>query len=107
VRSKADKLMGKNPTHGQQPAKLYRDPIAPSIPPETHKVRAKPSVETVGWKPDGSGKHVMPSYPNASRGAHGLDGHPDLHATTDGAQGQAHSASGGAHGKPSPHPTRK
>jgi hypothetical protein len=51
----------------------------------------------VGWAPNGSGRHIAPTFQNHRK--HGLDGVHDMGKTTDGAQGQAWSASGGEHGK--------
>jgi hypothetical protein len=87
---------------GEQPAKLYRDPVPPSAAPVTHHPDRTPpagTIRTEGWDPR-TGRFIEPQHPHT--GQHGSDSFPDLHATTDGAQGQAHSASGGAHGKRSP-----
>lgn len=96
VRSKGMTYHGK--PHEPGYADLYRDPIAPSWAPRTHHTqRATEHVERIGWV---NGKRVELTHPNT--GKHGLNGVHDPRASTDGVQGQAWSASGGAHGKPSP-----
>jgi hypothetical protein len=82
-----------DPRQPSQPAKIQREDIAPSLPQVSHTARAKHTVEIVGHAPNGSGRFNRPSYPNASRGAHGLDGQYDPKASTDDARGQAWAAS--------------
>ncbi len=80
-------------------ARLYTDPVSPSMAPKTYTERAKPHTEVVGWQP-GSGVHRSATHPNHKKHYGGHEG--ALHANTDASQGQAWSASGGQFGRPSP-----
>jgi hypothetical protein len=78
VHSKSTKRYGRNPTEGdihgstgQQPADIEVRPIAGSIPQRTVGGPAVIAAQVVGYAPDGSGKYIKPSYPNASRSLHG------------------------------------
>jgi hypothetical protein len=84
---------------GRLAGKLYVDPIAPSAAPKTYTERVPPGgvSQRVGWV---NGQFVPPVHATTRR--HGSDGFHHPHSTTDSAQGQANSASGGSHGQPSP-----
>lgn len=107
VRSKAVKNYGKNGSRlegatyrstGEQPAGLYRDPIAPSLP-QVSRPRASDHHEHIGWI---GGVNHAATHPNT--GKH-FGGHASgAHTNTDAASGQAHSASGGEFGKPQVRP---
>ena len=63
VMSKADKLTGKNSTHGKQPAPFDRGGnIAPSIPAVDLPVTKLAARRVVGYAPDGSGRFIDAKY---------------------------------------------
>src|SRR5450755_2857301 len=78
VTSKNVRRYGRDPegdvhgSTGEQPAKLCRDPVPPSLPPKVHTDRAPPagSVAVAGWDPQ-TGKFVPASHPHT--GMHGSD----------------------------------
>jgi hypothetical protein len=86
---------------GEQPAGLYRDPVPPSIP-QTNRPRATEHREVVGWL---NGVHHANTHPNTQK--HDPGHSSGRRANTDAAPGQAHSASGGAFGKPQVRPAPK
>jgi hypothetical protein len=102
VMSKSDKRYGKNATHGEQPATQERRPLPPSIPPSTYTERVPLGgiSKRVGWP--GDGKPFVKASHAATMRKHSSDGIHDPRNSTDEVQGQAWSASGGEHGKPSP-----
>ena len=83
---------------------VHEDDAPPSAPSHSNTARVPPGgvVKTVGWAPDGSHKHSMPDYKTTR--AHGSDGHHEPAKSTDGASGQANSASGGRFGSPTKRP---
>jgi hypothetical protein len=86
---------------GEQPARLYRDPVPPSLPAAHMGRPGRAHQETVGFLPDGSGKFAHASHPEAEAGGVGnaVFTHAPLTPT-----GQAYSASGGQFGKPQKRP---
>jgi hypothetical protein len=85
----------------------HEDDVPPSAQSHSNTDRVPQGgiVKTVGHRPDGSGKYNLPDYSKTTR-AHGSEGHHDPSKSTDGAQGQAWSASGGRFGKQSRVPQR-
>jgi hypothetical protein len=89
---------------GENPAKIHPDEVAPSAPSRSHTDRAHVQAQTSGWDP-ATGRWLGASHPQT--GKHD-GGHEEARtATTDGASGMAHSASGGTHGKPTQRPGPK
>jgi hypothetical protein len=83
----------------------HESALPPSAPAHSNTDRVPPGgvVKTVGFAPDGSGRHATPDYTKTTR-AHGSDGQHNPATSTDGASGQAHSASGGKFGKATQRP---
>jgi hypothetical protein len=75
--------------------------VAPSLAPRHVGRIGPPRSEVNGHAPDGSGKWLPPSFDRELIGG-AVQTHPSLKP-----EGQAHSASGGKHGKPSKVPTEK
>jgi len=91
---------------GENPATIERREVAPSIAARSHTERVPLSgvVKQVGHATDGSGRFSHPDY-GLTTNLHGSDG---LHnVRTDGASGQAYSASGGQFGREQQRPAAK
>lgn len=112
VSSKGMRNAGKSgfkPSDPRQPTRnqVYRDPVPASSPArKAYDQPATPHREQVGhvigkdgWATD---KFNHGTTPNADAGRHG-DSMGSHAATTAAAQGMGYFATGGAHGKPSPH----
>jgi hypothetical protein len=86
---------------GENPAKIHPDEVAPSKLSHSNTERAVMGARTSGFDPQ-TGKWLGAAHPNTGKHYGGHE--PARVATTDGASGQMHSASGGAHGKPTQRP---
>lgn len=93
-----------NFTHGSTGGHVaHEDEVAPSAPSHNNTERAVMQAKNAGFDPH-SGKWLGVTHPNT--GKHDGGHEPARVATTDGASGQAHSASGGKFGKPTQRPAR-
>lgn len=79
----------------------HEDEVRPSDPAHSNTERAVVQARTSGFDPH-TGKWLGASHPNT--GKHDGGHEAARVATTDGASGQAHSASGGKFGKPTQRP---
>jgi hypothetical protein len=86
---------------GENPARIHPDELPPSAPSHSNTERAVVQAKTAGFDPQ-TGKWLGASHPNT--GKHDGGHEPARVATTDGASGQMHSASGGQFGKPTQRP---
>jgi hypothetical protein len=86
---------------GQNPARIHVDEL-PASAEARHVGRIGPArIEQVGHATDGSGRWLSPTHDKTLIG-NAIATHPSLQP-----QGMNHSATGGAHGKPSKPPTEK
>jgi hypothetical protein len=86
---------------GENPAKIHRDEL-PASAPARHVGHIGPArSEVVGHAPDGSGRWLKATHDSSLIG-NAIETHPPLQP-----QGMSHSATGGAHGKPSKVPVGK